>query len=115
MKKFLILLVGIVIAMSASAQRSIKIETPCQIDEYIFSSDSVGDAVNYIQLSEIDHSHTQMAIVSLSTTVYRVIQLNFDIMLDLHMNQKYILYKTGYISRRQFCSYREEYLKLRKK
>lgn len=115
MKKFLILIVGIVIAMSASAQRSIKIEIPCQIDEYIFNSDSIGDVVDYIQLLEVDHNHTQMAIVSSSTTVHRVIQLNFDIMLDLHMNQKYILYKTGYISRRQFCSYREEYQKLRKK
>lgn len=115
MKKFLILIVGIVIAISASAQRSIIIETPCSINEYIFNSDSVGDVVDYIQLIEIDHNHTQMNIVSSSTTVYRVIQLNFDIMLDLHMNQKYILYKTGYISRKQFCSYREEYQKFRKK
>jgi hypothetical protein len=112
MKKVLFLLIGIVITMSISAQRSIIIDQPCQIIGYVFNSDSVGDIVDYVQLSEIDHGVTQIAVVSALTTVYLLVQINFDIMLALHINQKYILYKTGYISRRQFCEYRKEYNKL---
>ena len=81
MKKILLLLIGIVITISISAQRSIIIDQPCQITGYVFSSDSVGDVVDYIKLSEIDHVFTQIAVVSASTIVYHVVQLNFDIML----------------------------------
>ena len=114
MKKFLVLIVGIVIAISASAQRGLRVQVPEQFPNWLFTTDTAMSEVSEIFITEIAEEYTEVRFINRSGkhAIY-LCSMSFDHVLDVHVNMQYVLYKLGYITRKQFCSYRKDYNKLR--
>lgn len=115
MKKILFLLVGMAIAVAASAQRVLVVHTPEQL-HYSVSNQCVDTTctLRFAEFFELSSEYTEVRLfLSNSTPIVYVIPMRFDTVLDLHLNQKWVIWKHGYISRRQFCKYKRDYNKIR--
>jgi hypothetical protein len=114
MKKILFLLVGMAIAITTSAQRSLKVQVPEQFTNWLFTTDTAMAEVSEIFITEIAEEYTEVRFINHSGkhAIY-LCNMYFDHVLDVHLNMQYVLYKLGYITRKQFCLYRKDYNKLR--
>lgn len=115
MKKILFLLVGIAIAIAASAQRTLVVQTPEQLHySVLIPCADTTCVIDSVKFSELSFEQTEARLfLSNGMLIVYVITMQFDTILDLHLNQKWVIWKHGYISRRQFCKYKREYNKIR--
>ena len=112
MKKILFLLCSLLITTFAFAHRCVKMPEIKNIPIYMCDIDSINDAIQYTQIEEINEVYTSVTYITKSHSLVFVYLLDFDAAVELYMNQKYILYKMGYISKEQFCVYKKEYKRL---
>lgn len=115
MKKILFLLVVMAIAIAASAQRTLVVHTPEQVHYSVFiPCADTACVIDSVKFSELSFEHTEARLfLSNGMHIVYVIPMLFDTVLDLHMNQKWVIWKHGYISHRQFCKYKRKYNKVR--
>lgn len=115
MKKILFLLVGIAIAITASAQRVLLVnapeQLPCSVLTSCVDTACVIKSAEFFELSS-DYTEVRLILDNDTRLVY-AIPMRFDSVLDLHLNQKWVMWKHGYISRKQFCEYKHKYNRIR--
>ncbi len=99
--KHILFLMLVLLTTNISAQRQITF-TP--VEHLEFSKvDTSSVTVTEITMIELDDSTEVIVTYNDSTCTYYHIPIYFDSAVGLYYNAQYVLYKDGYISRRQFC------------
>lgn len=113
MKTRLFLLVAILLGTVAMhAQRSMTIvpseQLICSVKDQIEPA-----PILQLQINEVDMDSTEFVVFYETGSTKYYVPICFDTALDMFINAKWVLYKSGYISRRQFCAAKREYHELR--
>ena len=115
MKKILFLLIGIVITIATYSQRTFKVSLPEQMHSYNVLPDTSFSELHTIWFIEKQGDYTEVKVFDMIDTVSYIVNIRYVTVLDIFINTQYYLYKSGYISRKQFCKYRREYSKASKR
>lgn len=110
--RFLLLIAILLGTVAMHAQRSMTIvpseQLVCSVKDQIDPA-----PILQLQIAEIDMDSTEFTVFYESGSVKYYVPICFDTALDMFINAKWVLYKSGYISRRQFCIAKREYYELR--
>lgn len=111
MKKILFILVCLITTVTTYSQRTFEVSLPEQMHSYNVLPDTSFSELHTIGFIEMECDYTEVRISDMVNTVSYIINIRYTTMLDIFINTQYCLYKSGYISRKQFCKYRREYNK----
>lgn len=98
--KHVLFLVLVLLTTNIVAQRHVTFAPVKQLEFNKVDTSSV--TVTEITMIELDNSTEVMVTYNDSTCTYYHISIHFNSAIGLYYNSQYILYKDGYISRRQF-------------
>ena len=98
MKKLITILLLSVVTTLVVAQESVTFKS---VPNMVYTLDSV--TISDITITEINEDSTA---VQVNTHLY-IIPMSFDCVLDVYLNVQYVIYKLGYISRKQYCAYKQ--------